>query len=222
MANGADVNERVGTDRRGLKILFNKTGLMYAVEANHELLVALLLKQPGVLVNVKDDDGCTALHYAARLATRRVVQMLLNFPGIDFDNDYDNFGRTPLKRAANIGNQDFLEEYQKKMDKIFVDVCMDSGHRRYTMEDIRNILANGPDVNGKKESTGTTILMEAVRRKRGGLVSLLLEQPDIQVNAKNKDNWTALHYVVQAQHTTKHSTKKMIRSLLNFPGIRVR
>ena len=61
--------------------------------------------------------------------------------------------------------------------------------------------------------------MEAVRRKRGGLVSLLLEQPDIQVNAKNKDNWTALHFVVQAQHTTKHSTKKMIQSLLNFPGI---
>ena len=71
----------------------------------------------------------------------------------------------------------------------------------------------------KKESTGTTILMEAVRRKRGDLVSLLLEQPDIQVNAKNKDNWTALHFAVQAQHSTKHNTKKMIRSLLNFPGI---
>ena len=72
--------------------------------------------------------------------------------------------------------------------------------RRYNIEEIRNMLANGADVNGIKESTGTTILMEAVKRKRGDLVtklvSLLLEQPDIQVNAKNKDNWTALHFVV--------------------------
>ena len=151
LANGADVNERDGTVR-GFIIGFNKTGLMYAVEGNHELLVSLLLQQPGVLVNVKDDDGCTALHYAARFATRRVVQMLLNFPGIDFDNDYDNFGRTPLERAAKIGNQDFLEEYKKKMDKIFVDVCMDSGHRRYTMEEIKNILGNGADVTGKKRA----------------------------------------------------------------------
>ena len=220
LANGADVNERDGTYRG-----FNKTGLMYAVGADHELLVSLLLHQPGVLVNVQDDDGCTALYYATRYATRRVVQMLLNFPGIDTEIT-DRFGRNPLERAAKSGNQDFveeyrkkldnLEEYQKKMDKIFVDACM--GHQG-KMEDIRNILANGVDVNGKKESTGTTILMEAVRRKRGGLVSLLLEQPDIQVNAKNKDNWTALHFVVQAQHSTKHSTKKMIQSMLNFPGI---
>ena len=52
LANGADVNERDGTDRG-----FNRTGLMYAVGADHELLVSLLLQQPGVLVNVQDDDG---------------------------------------------------------------------------------------------------------------------------------------------------------------------
>ena len=64
LANGADVNERDGTDRG-----FNRTGLMYAVAADHELLVSLLLQQPGVLVNVQDDDGCTALYYATRYAS---------------------------------------------------------------------------------------------------------------------------------------------------------
>ena len=64
LANGADVNEIDGTYRG-----FNKTGLMYAVGADHELLVSLLLQQPGVLVNVQDDDGCTALYYATRYAS---------------------------------------------------------------------------------------------------------------------------------------------------------
>ena len=94
MANGADVNERDGTDRG-----FNRTGLMYAVAADHELLVSLLLQQPGVFVNVQDDVFCTALHYATRYATRRVVQMLLNFPDIDTEIT-DRFGRNPLERAA--------------------------------------------------------------------------------------------------------------------------
>ena len=72
LANGADVNERDGTDRG-----FNRTGLMYAVAADHELLVSLLLQQPGVLVNVKDDDGCTtALHYATHSTSKRVIQMM--------------------------------------------------------------------------------------------------------------------------------------------------
>ena len=64
LTNEADVNERDGTYRG-----FNKTGLMYAVGADHELLVSLLLQQPGVLVNVQDDDGCTALYYATRYAS---------------------------------------------------------------------------------------------------------------------------------------------------------
>ena len=58
LANGADVNER----EKGVK---RRTSLMLAVSERNEPLVSLLLQQPGIQVNAKDNVGHTALHYAA-------------------------------------------------------------------------------------------------------------------------------------------------------------
>ena len=115
LANGADVNER---DEEHFKM----TGLMRAVVRQNEPLVSLLLQQPGIQVNAKDDFGGTALHLAAfhniREEGRKVTRLLLNFPGIDTEIT-NIFGQTPLMfaKASLFGrNEIFEEEYQKKVE----------------------------------------------------------------------------------------------------------
>ena len=66
-------------------------------------------------------------------------------------------------------------------DKRFFDIC-----KKGTLEKVREALANGADVNERGKFKKTS-LMEAVDDAKEPLVSLLLQQPGIQVNAKSSD-----------------------------------
>ena len=98
-------------------------------------------------------------------------------------------------------------------DKRFVDICM-----KGTLEEVREALANGADVNERCEEFKGTSLINAVFDDNEPLVSLLLQQPGIQVNAKDgyKNGWTALHY---AAFNRGDKGRKVIRLLLNYTGI---
>ena len=96
--------------------------------------------------------------------------------------------------------------------KSFVNICKNG-----TLEEVREALANGADVNKRNKGRDTN-LMVAVNDVNEPLVSLLLQQPGIQVNAKNGGaGCTALHYAAYYCHGTKG--RKLIKLLLNFPGI---
>ena len=107
LANGADVNERE-TDSK-------MTSLVLAVRCRNEPLVSLLLQQPGIQVNAKDNVGHTALHYAALFCSgtkgRKVIKLLLNFPGIDTEITNDD-GETPvmLAKEEDNGNDDDYDD----------------------------------------------------------------------------------------------------------------
>ena len=62
------------------------------------------------------------------------------------------------------------------------------------MEEVRDSLAAGADPNARGGPINTTCLMEATRENHDGVVELLLSTQGIQVNAKNRCGWTALHY----------------------------
>ena len=94
--------------------------------------------------------------------------------------------------------------------KSFFDICENG-----TLKEVRRALANGADVNERDEYR--TILMEAVRDNNEPLVSLLLQQPGIQVNAEDFEGRTALHHA--AFHCSGTKGRKVIKLLLNFPGI---
>ena len=68
-------------------------------------------------------------------------------------------------------------------DKRFVEIC-----KKGTLEEVREALANGADVNERCEVFKGTSLINAVFDENEPLVSLLLQQPDIQVNAKDSHN----------------------------------
>ena len=59
------------------------TGLMWAVSENHNSVVELLLKTPNIDVNLKDGEGCCALHLAVSSNNIEALKLLLNVPNID-------------------------------------------------------------------------------------------------------------------------------------------
>ena len=70
---------------------------------------------------------------------------------------------------------------------LLYQLCMDG-----KLAEVRAALARGEDVN-EKDSIGTTALMFAVLKKHNSIVKLLLDQPAVDVNVKDKWGQTALH-----------------------------
>ena len=60
------------------------------------------------------------------------------------------------------------------------------------LADARRLLARGEDVNNK-DYLGTTALMQAVMYNHNSIVKLLLDQPAVDVNVKDKWGRTLLH-----------------------------
>jgi len=62
----------------------------------------------GVNVNIRTEDGLTALHYAARGGYLPIVRALLAAPGIDV-NHPENDGYTALHKAALHGHLEIVQ-----------------------------------------------------------------------------------------------------------------
>ena len=89
---GADPNTKAGRD--------NWRCLMEAIWRNHEEVVDLLLAQPGIEVNAKDNNNRTALHYASHTGNIAILSKLLAVPGI-LVNERDVDGLTPIMQAIH-------------------------------------------------------------------------------------------------------------------------
>ena len=63
---------------------------------------------------------------------------------------------------------------------------------RGKLAEVREAIGRGEDVNDKS-FVGKTGLMWAVESKRNSIVKLLLEQPTLDLNLKDRSGWTALH-----------------------------
>ena len=78
---------------------------------------------------------------------------------------------------------------------------------------VRKYLDRGHDVNYRPHSYSLTCLMAAASGENEEIVSLLLQQPGIDVIARTGLNGTALHRAVE------YGTPAILRLLLDFPGI---
>ena len=99
LARGQDVNSR---DR------YNVTGLMRALDKEHNSVVELLLSQPSLDVNTSNSYGRTALHWAYSNVTG--LRLLLADPRLTSVNARDCGGWTPLMRAVWWGSVEVVRE----------------------------------------------------------------------------------------------------------------
>ena len=114
---GGDPNTRGG--------LLNKTCLMWAIYSNQEEVVDVLLAQPDIEVNAKDNSDSTALHWAVACGNVAILNQLLAAPGI-LVNERDVDGCTPIMWAISFGELDFVR-VMTAVEKVDLDVRDDSG-----------------------------------------------------------------------------------------------
>ena len=124
---GADPNTRGGR--------YNRTCLMEAIRANHEEMVDLLLAQPGIDVNAKDNFDYTSLHYACSRFTKynvAILSKLLAVPGILLNERDSNSGMTPIMGAIIYGKLEAVL-VMAAVENVDLDVRNDDG---WCLEDL--------------------------------------------------------------------------------------
>ena len=98
------------------------TALMWAVLESHNSIVKLLLDQPGVKVNEKNNFyGLTALHFAAMCNNPEGARLLLLHPAFNSANGTTNSGDTALMYAVKYRKKEFLVELVKH-DSVSLDI----------------------------------------------------------------------------------------------------
>ena len=120
LAGGEDVNSKDSSGR---------TALIIAVLNKHNSIVKLLLDQPAVEVNVKDDLDRTALHIAAEFNNAEGARMLLLHKDFNSANVTNIFGDTAQMIAVMGGNEEVLRELVKHQ-RVSLDVGEVGGDQR--------------------------------------------------------------------------------------------
>ena len=156
--------------------------------------VEILLKDNPELVNSKDDNGRTLLHYVAQMGYKDVAELLLA-KGADV-NATRKWNRTPLHDAAVNRHKDIVEVLLANKAK--VDAKDYSGetplHQAATMNENKDVvellLDHGAEINGKSYS-GATPLHKAARGCSKDVAELLLAK-GADINATDNTRMTPI------------------------------
>ena len=168
----------------------------------------ILLKRNQNLARTTTPDGMTALHYAARLGHRDVVEILLRYHS-DV-NALDNRGRTALLEASHGGPWKFEpaeDIIQLLLDhNAHVDLIQAAATGRTDL--IASILDRDGGVIDRPDAEGRTALFHAAQNNRLAAVKLLVER-GADVNRSDAVGTAALH------RTSQECSDELIRYLID-------
>ena len=208
-------SERANQDAQATQLLLENGFDIYAVNFNVNIallwaaskdyggdMVQLLLRKGGN-VAAKDDNGWTALHFAAASGHEAVVRLLLA-EGVDVATK-DSLGQTALHFAAESGHEAVVQLLLGKG----ADVAAKEDDGRWTALHfaakcgheavVRLLLGKGADVAAKDSLFGQTALHLAAGNGHEAVVRLLLEK-EADVAAKDDDGRTALRIAGGRRH----------------------
>jgi len=231
IAHGADVNAK---DAQG------RTPLDLAMKRSHQEIVKLLLPKggdvsmhmaayagdlqrvekfidDGTYVDAKDQEGQTALHYAAKGGERGMAEFLIAH-GADVNTGNASESHwTPLQEATYYGKKGMVELLLAKGADINV------GEGRWTplhgalnagsLDIVELLLVKGADANVRNNKGRTPLNIVVDWYGNLEIVELLLSK-GADVNAKDNSGKTALSYAIEHGHTEivellrKHGAKE--------------
>ena len=171
----------------------------------------------GIDVNVKDDQGRTALHRAIYDGHLDMVQFFIEGCSVD-TKAYDKDGRTALHYASDCGNLSIVQYLREKchvnmeVRDNFGGTALHRASRNGHLSILRYLIE---DCHLDKEAInhdGWTALHNASRYGYLNLVQYLVDTCHVHVNATSIDGRTALHYAAYygdldlVQYFTKQSS----------------
>jgi ankyrin repeat protein len=154
-------------------------------------------------VNVRSDDGATALLWAAHWNDLETADLLIR-AGADV-NAANDFRITPLSLACTNGSAAFVERLLKAganpstpiaTGETPIMTCASTG----SADAVRMLVARGADVNAKEPLQSQTALMWAAAERHPDVVRTLIEHgADLQ--AHTRKGFTALHFAAREGDT---------------------
>jgi ankyrin repeat protein len=194
--------------RRGLLVTMLFAVASAAIAADFPLLEAVKNQDPqqvGTLltqhadVNVRSNDGSTALLWAAHWGDVKMTELLLR-AGADA-NAANDFRMTPLSQACLNGNATLVELLLKAganpntpiaTGETPLMTCAKTGGA----DAVKALIAHDAAVNAKEPVQNQTALMWAAAERHPGVVKLLIDaKADLQ--ARTKRGFTALHFAAR-------------------------
>eukprot|EP00803_Ostreobium_quekettii_P006626 evm.model.scf_1041.5 EVM.evm.TU.scf_1041.5 scf_1041:32838-49889(+) len=188
-----------------LRKLKNWTPLHEAIKQSHGEVLVKQVEHFKRFINDKDNEGKTALHWAADWEDTEAVELLLS-QGADASLE-DEHGNTPLHFAAFHGNCECAEPILEKLMKAKASLeavnkdgfapihnAAQNGHKAM----VSLLLSKGVDVDSHT-SAGSTALMQAAKHNRLEIGQLLVETK-ASLNVPNEYGWTALAYASSRKH----------------------
>ncbi|PVF99076.1 apses-domain-containing protein [Serendipita vermifera] len=197
---------------------FSDTMLEYFISETAQIPEMLINPPPDLNPDIEiDDDGHSALHWAAAMGRIRVVKLLLSARADPFK--CNKSGQTALMRAVMFANnydiRKFAElyellhrttlnidNYNRTVFHHIVDLALTKGRihaARYYMETALVRLADYPkelaDIIDFQDKEGETALTMAARCRSKRLVKALLDH-GANPNIRNKDGKSAEDYIV--------------------------
>ena len=150
-------------------------------------------------VNVRSEDGSTALLWAAHWNDLRTAELLVR-AGADA-NAANDFRMTPLAQACTNGSAEFVDLLLKAGAN--PDTPIGTGEtplmtcaRTGSADAVRMLLVHGADVNAKEPNQNQTALMWAAAQHHAKVVQILIEA-NADLQAHTKSGFTALHFAAR-------------------------
>jgi ankyrin len=166
-------------------------------------------------VNLRSDDGSTAIFWAAHWNDVPTVGLLLR-AGAN-PNTANDFGMTPLSRACTNGSAALVELLLRAGANPDTPIatgetptmtCASSG----SVDAVRMLIARGADVNAKEPSQDQTALMWAAAERHSTVVRILIEA-GANLQAHTKKGFTALHFA--AREGDLETTRQLLAAGMN-------
>jgi ankyrin repeat protein len=150
--------------------------LIEAVKNENRESVRALLKEK-VPLNVRDADGTTALHWAARADDIETAQLLIR-AGADA-KVADRYGITPISLAAEVGSTSMIEALIKAGADVNVaqpngETVLMTAARTGKPDALTVLLSHGAHVDARENQFGETALMWAAAENNADAIRVLV------------------------------------------------
>jgi ankyrin repeat protein len=194
LAQGADCNI---ADEKG------NTALITACHCQQEKLVALLLQQPTINVNAQNCDQFTALDYVMANNNIPILTALITHNTVSPKLFICAFLETicSKKTAMRQVFLHYIKAFKKqRLLNHALNFALFPYYHSTSYELIAFLLRQGAQCNAF-DHKGNTVLINACRHQQEKVVSLLLQQPTIDLNLTNHQQMSALHYAIKKGNT---------------------